>query len=81
MSKRAAEQLRMLTSCTPRSVTYNVVGHVKTLIVLAGGYLFFGESMPLNKALGEKVSLVVFASRQPHHAMLISTKLLGTDKC
>lgn len=34
------------------SVTYNVVGHVKTVIVLSGGCLLFGEAMPVKRFLG-----------------------------
>ncbi len=34
------------------SLTYNVVGHIKTVIILTGGCLFFGDEMPLKKFLG-----------------------------
>ena len=34
------------------SLTYNVVGHVKTVIILAGGCLFFGDEMPPKKLAG-----------------------------
>jgi solute carrier family 35 protein E3 len=27
------------------SLTYNVVGHLKTVIILSGGCIFFGDSM------------------------------------
>jgi hypothetical protein len=27
------------------SLTYNVVGHIKTLIILAGGCIYFGDAM------------------------------------
>ena len=36
------------------SLTYNVVGHVKTVIILGGGCLFFGDEMPPKKLAGEK---------------------------
>lgn len=39
------------------SLTYNVVGHVKTVIILAGGVLLFGDSMPPKKALGILVAM------------------------
>lgn len=34
------------------SLTYNVVGHVKTLIILAGGVFFFGDSINAKKIGG-----------------------------
>ena len=34
------------------SLTYNVVGHIKTVIILTGGCVFFGDEMPLKKFLG-----------------------------
>ncbi|CAD7703136.1 unnamed protein product [Ostreobium quekettii] len=40
------------------SLTYNVVGHMKTIIILTGGVLFFGDEMPPKKLLGVGVSLV-----------------------
>lgn len=39
------------------SLTYNVVGHLKTCIILTGGCVFFGDEMPLKKFLGIAVSL------------------------
>ncbi|GBF99217.1 hypothetical protein Rsub_11424 [Raphidocelis subcapitata] len=40
------------------SLTYNVVGHLKTVIILAGGCLFFGDEMPLRKLAGVGVAMV-----------------------
>lgn len=34
------------------SLTYNVVGHVKTVIILTGGILFFGDTMSGKKFMG-----------------------------
>lgn len=34
------------------SLTYNVVGHVKTVIILTGGVLFFGDTMSGKKLMG-----------------------------
>ncbi|KAK9842031.1 hypothetical protein WJX81_004974 [Elliptochloris bilobata] len=34
------------------SVTFNVVGHLKTVVILAGGCLLFGEAMPPKKLAG-----------------------------
>jgi len=34
------------------SLTYNIVGHLKTVIILAGGCLLFGDEMPPQKLLG-----------------------------
>ena len=34
------------------SLTYNVVGHFKTIIILTGGCLIFGDAMPVKKFLG-----------------------------
>jgi solute carrier family 35 protein E3 len=39
------------------SLTYNVVGHLKTVIILSGGCVFFGDSMPLNKLMGVCVAM------------------------
>ncbi|KDD75625.1 hypothetical protein H632_c585p1 [Helicosporidium sp. ATCC 50920] len=40
------------------SLTYNVVGHVKTVLILSGGVLFFGDAMPLKKAAGIGVAML-----------------------
>eukprot|EP00884_Botryococcus_braunii_P012748 jgi/Botrbrau1/21474/Bobra.0216s0082.1 len=40
------------------SLTYNVVGHIKTVIILSGGCIFFGDSMPPKKLLGIGVAMV-----------------------
>lgn len=40
------------------SLTYNVVGHVKTVIILSGGCLFFGDAMPPKKLLGICLAMV-----------------------
>ncbi|KAK9862351.1 hypothetical protein WJX84_007288 [Apatococcus fuscideae] len=34
------------------SITYNVVGHLKTVFILAGGCFFFGDEMPAKKFCG-----------------------------
>ena len=34
------------------ALTYNVCGHVKTVIILAGGVLIFGDEMPPKKLAG-----------------------------
>lgn len=39
------------------SLTYNVVGHVKTVIILAGGCLFFGDEMPPKKLAGISLAM------------------------
>jgi hypothetical protein len=39
------------------SLTYNVVGHLKTIIILSGGCMFFGDSMPYNKLMGVCVAM------------------------
>lgn len=40
------------------SLTYNVVGHLKTCIILTGGCFLFGDEMPFRKFVGVCVSLV-----------------------
>eukprot|EP00195_Chlamydomonas_chlamydogama_P008271 CAMPEP_0202906904 /NCGR_PEP_ID=MMETSP1392-20130828/40662_1 /ASSEMBLY_ACC=CAM_ASM_000868 /TAXON_ID=225041 /ORGANISM="Chlamydomonas chlamydogama, Strain SAG 11-48b" /LENGTH=371 /DNA_ID=CAMNT_0049595587 /DNA_START=223 /DNA_END=1338 /DNA_ORIENTATION=+ len=40
------------------SLTYNVVGHLKTVIILTGGCLFFGDSMPPKKFFGVCIAMV-----------------------
>lgn len=35
-----------------------VVGHIKTVIILMGGCLFFGDEMPLKKLAGISVAMV-----------------------
>ena len=39
------------------SLTYNVVGHIKTVIILMGGCMFFGDEMPLKKLGGISVAM------------------------
>jgi solute carrier family 35 protein E3 len=34
------------------SLTYNVVGHIKTVLILSGGVMFFGDTMPPKKMAG-----------------------------
>ena len=38
-------------------LTFNVVGNLKLIIVLAGGVLFFGDVMPPKKAVGVCLAL------------------------
>ena len=40
------------------SLTYNVVGHLKTCIILTGGCVMFGDEMPFKKFIGVCVSLL-----------------------
>ena len=40
------------------SLTYNVVGHLKTIIILSGGFFFFGDRMPPNKLFGVGVAML-----------------------
>ena len=39
------------------SLTYNVIGHIKTVVILVGGVLLFGDSMDLRKILGVAVTI------------------------
>ena len=39
------------------SLTYNVVGHIKTVIILMGGCMFFGDQMPLKKLAGISIAM------------------------
>ena len=39
------------------SLTYNVVGHIKTVIILMGGCMFFGDTMPLKKLGGISIAM------------------------
>jgi solute carrier family 35 protein E3 len=39
------------------SLTYNVVGHLKTVIILSGGCLIFGDEMPPKKLLGVSIAM------------------------
>jgi solute carrier family 35, member E3 len=39
------------------SLTYNVVGHIKTVIILTGGVVFFGDTMPPKKLGGIAVAM------------------------
>jgi solute carrier family 35 protein E3 len=39
------------------SLTYNIVGHVKTVIILAGGVVFFGDTMPPKKLAGIAIAM------------------------
>ena len=40
------------------SLTYNVVGHIKTVIILTGGVIFFGDSMSMKKFGGIVVAFI-----------------------
>ncbi len=40
------------------SLTYNVVGHIKTVIILSGGCIFFGDSMPPKKLFGIGIAMI-----------------------
>lgn len=46
----------LVIGCTS-SLTYNVVGHLKTVIILSGGCMFFGDDMPPKKLLGVCVAM------------------------
>lgn len=52
------------------SLTYAVVGHVKTIVILGGGVILFGDSLAPVKALGVALALVgvVAYSVVKHHA-------------
>lgn len=39
------------------SLTYNIVGHIKTVLILSGGYMFFGDTMTLEKLGGVSVAM------------------------
>ncbi len=40
------------------SLTYNVVGHLKTVIILTGGCMFFGDTMPAKKFAGVCIAML-----------------------
>lgn len=40
------------------SLTYNVVGHVKTVIILTGGVIFFGDTISSKKMMGIALAMV-----------------------
>eukprot|EP00197_Chlamydomonas_leiostraca_P002559 CAMPEP_0202857364 /NCGR_PEP_ID=MMETSP1391-20130828/334_1 /ASSEMBLY_ACC=CAM_ASM_000867 /TAXON_ID=1034604 /ORGANISM="Chlamydomonas leiostraca, Strain SAG 11-49" /LENGTH=289 /DNA_ID=CAMNT_0049536155 /DNA_START=253 /DNA_END=1123 /DNA_ORIENTATION=- len=40
------------------SLTYNIVGHLKTVIILTGGVMMFGDSMPLKRFMGICVAMM-----------------------
>lgn len=40
------------------SLTYNVVGHIKTVLILSGGVLFFGDAMPPKKIGGILIAMM-----------------------
>lgn len=40
------------------SVTFNVTGHMKTIIVIAGGVLLFGEPMPPKRLVGVLLAML-----------------------
>eukprot|EP00879_Flechtneria_rotunda_P019748 GHRR01020752.1.p1 GENE.GHRR01020752.1~~GHRR01020752.1.p1 ORF type:complete len:315 (+),score=67.90 GHRR01020752.1:650-1594(+) len=50
----------LVIGCTS-SLTYNVVGHLKTVIILTGGCMFFDDEMPLKKLLGVAVAMAGIA--------------------
>ncbi len=40
------------------SLTYNIVGHLKTIVILAGGCLLFSESMPPKRLAGISLTML-----------------------
>lgn len=40
------------------SLTYNIVGHLKTVIILTGGVFMFGDSMPMKRLMGISVAMM-----------------------
>lgn len=34
------------------SLTYNIVGHIKTVLILSGGFMFFGDTLSSEKFFG-----------------------------
>jgi len=63
------------------SLTYNVVGHVKTVIILMGGCMFFGDEMPLKKLAGISVAMcgIVWYSQLKLAASAASIRGGGTS--
>jgi solute carrier family 35, member E3 len=68
------------------SLTYNVVGHVKTVIILTGGVIFFGDTMPPQKLAGVGVAMIgiiwysqikLSEARVGSKALLVETKVHG----
>lgn len=47
-----------LTIGATSAVTFNVVGHMKTFVIMAGGVLLFGEEMPMKKLGGIMIAMV-----------------------
>lgn len=43
---------------TTSSLTYNIVGHLKTVIILTGGVFLFGDGMPRERLLGVCVAMM-----------------------
>ncbi|GLC46340.1 hypothetical protein PLESTM_001860200 [Pleodorina starrii] len=43
------------------SLTYNIAGHIKTVLILTGGCLIFGEAMPWKRLLGILVTMAGIA--------------------
>lgn len=48
---------RLPVSLPRRSLTYNVVGHLKTVLIVGGGVLLFGDSMGLKKLIGLGIAM------------------------
>lgn len=62
------------------SLTYNVVGHIKTVIILMGGCMFFGDEMPLKKLAGISIAMlgiIWYSQVQPHKHAPLPTCFLG----
>ena len=61
------------------SLTYNVVGHIKTVIILMGGCMFFGDQMPLKKLAGISIAMsgIIWYSQV---GLLISPPLACSQK-
>lgn len=59
------------------SLTYNVVGHIKTVIILMGGCMFFGDQMPLKKLAGISVAMMGIIWYSQVHNPPLADQLAG----
>lgn len=63
-------------------LTYQILGHVKTISILLAGILFFDEKPPLRVSIGivlSVIGMVVYGHERSHHKVVIIEKRGGNN--
>lgn len=66
------------------SLTYTVIGHIKTLVVLSAGVLIFGDTMDVKKLSGIAIAMVnptpARVLSPPHNAVFLYAPVCGVPR-